>query len=1225
MATIALNYYCDLNQAVKVQYIDGNVFSGDNAGNTISVYVMDGDQPATIGGSVSADVIRADGSTVAVSGALDGNRAYVILPQACYAVPGSISIVIKNTQNTTITTIAALVGNVYRSSTDEIVDPGTIIPSISSLIAAIDAAIGSIPADYSALLASIAADYSSSKTYPVGAYCWEAGVLKRCIVPITSAETYTAAHWTNAVIGDDLSALKSAITNDFKCICGVFNKLDGVIYVDNKYLDASGVEHESSNYHYTDYIPVKSGKHILYIDRGASGVALRVHGYNASKVWTSQIAINNEAVTGEYGIEFVVTSESYIRISTDKRVKLLVLQNGDSLKENITELKTAAEIINAIKWTLPQNRIVQGTYSANSHEPYRQSDNSARIRYGEFLPVLDGSTIRFTPGTNAQQMLIIQLKNGVYVRESSWYTTSSVITIPSDANQIVPIFKRTNGNNITPSEYDAIVVVDTITAKAVDGTVETIGITENELKRSIDIAGSIGWVLPQTNIIQGTYSSGSTAPGKWASSSTRIRNNGFIYVSKGQSIHFVPGTNAAKMVIGFFKDETFVRDSSTYSTETIVRIPSDSNRIILVFKKTDESASITPSDFDATVTISTIVAQEIQESETIVYPTFESGSFNENTGAKRTLATRIRCANEIYVTPLMRIIAPEGYSVLAFQYDANGSYIGYNSGGYQHEMTKSKLSDEAYKINIAIRKDDSPYGDISDKIAFISDNIVVDFYAPNHESIGALTEGGVEYQTIQYEENYYNNDAVSQGKKIDSDGMEESDADYKCTDYISIPTKYGRPLNYSFAFTENGYTGVTIAFYDEQKTHIENDVPDGAVSTPDNAYYVKVVFPVSAEKCSVNFSTESIVPQYVKPRKYLTYQHDLFSYDKNIVSDGAMTAMAKTALKYINNPDYKYGTAHTAFSDECIWTTKDEGTAASSYEGEAYQVDCSTFVQLILMGIVPECSRYLSDLNIPADYGFRFNGLVEYEGYMYGEKRETNSKPLYANSIAKYAYKNGYLFNVDDGLKNIRPGDILFWGNQAPSYDFFENIGHVGFVFEVVRKNDGTAYIQTFESNGGSGACCGILRRVYRDSLLDYAARFPIPYVHSTAKKITNFTTPVSETVSGNASESVKIADIQLAEPLKTGNVYTIHAKGSLPENCRYLFATGGISEMGLVADFEHRPDGDKTIRVAIPTDVTLTTENTISVYCKFIESGSGIAGIDEFDVYDGFVTPPIL
>ena len=33
-------------------------------------------------------------------------------------------------------------------------------------------------------------------------------------MPITTAETYTAAHWTNAVIGDDLSALKSAITEN---------------------------------------------------------------------------------------------------------------------------------------------------------------------------------------------------------------------------------------------------------------------------------------------------------------------------------------------------------------------------------------------------------------------------------------------------------------------------------------------------------------------------------------------------------------------------------------------------------------------------------------------------------------------------------------------------------------------------------------------------------------------------------------------------------------------------------------------------------------------------------------------------------------------------------------------------------------------------------------------------------------------------------------------------
>ena len=214
MATITTDLICNLNQPVAATFLHGNLFSQDNAGNTINVYVLDNGAPATIGGTVSANVIRSDGNTVAVSGAIEGNKAYVILPQACYAVPGRVEIIIKLTQNTTITTIAAIVANVYRSTTDTVVDPGTIIPSISSLIAQIEAAVDSIPVDYPGLLATIAADYSSSKTYPVvGMYAWQGDVLKRNIVPITTAETYTAAHWTNAVIGDDLSALKSAISS----------------------------------------------------------------------------------------------------------------------------------------------------------------------------------------------------------------------------------------------------------------------------------------------------------------------------------------------------------------------------------------------------------------------------------------------------------------------------------------------------------------------------------------------------------------------------------------------------------------------------------------------------------------------------------------------------------------------------------------------------------------------------------------------------------------------------------------------------------------------------------------------------------------------------------------------------------------------------------------------------------------------------------------------------
>lgn len=212
VANCAISLNCELTQPVKVQYIDGNMFSMDNAGNTAHVYVFYNGEPQEIVGSVSADVIRSDGTTVAITGAMSGNRAYVIFPQSCYAVPGVVSVVIKVAEGSTVTTIAAFVANVYRSSTDAIVDPGTIIPSVQNLISAIETAVASIPADYSSLWESLAPDYTNI-TFPVtaGKYCTYNGTLYIAKVDIATTESFTAAHWQSTNIGDNLSALKGAI------------------------------------------------------------------------------------------------------------------------------------------------------------------------------------------------------------------------------------------------------------------------------------------------------------------------------------------------------------------------------------------------------------------------------------------------------------------------------------------------------------------------------------------------------------------------------------------------------------------------------------------------------------------------------------------------------------------------------------------------------------------------------------------------------------------------------------------------------------------------------------------------------------------------------------------------------------------------------------------------------------------------------------------------------
>ena len=208
MARIKTDFYCELTSPVKVQYLNGNVFSMDNNANTLNVFVTEDGQPVTLTGSISADVVRADGGTVTVTGSSSGNQATVVLPQACYAVPGVISITIKNTVDSDVTTLCAVVANVYQSSTDAVVDPGTIIPSVQALITEIETAVSSIPADYSALWTSLAPAFDSTKSYTAGQYVTYNGGVYRFTT--SHSGSWAAGDVTAVNIGGELSDVKSA-------------------------------------------------------------------------------------------------------------------------------------------------------------------------------------------------------------------------------------------------------------------------------------------------------------------------------------------------------------------------------------------------------------------------------------------------------------------------------------------------------------------------------------------------------------------------------------------------------------------------------------------------------------------------------------------------------------------------------------------------------------------------------------------------------------------------------------------------------------------------------------------------------------------------------------------------------------------------------------------------------------------------------------------------------
>lgn len=212
-ATFKRIFRQDLTKPLQIYYNLELVFSKDNLANEIQIELYNGSDVYSGGGSVSGTAIRADGRTVPLeNGTISGNVVTVALTEACMEIPGTLQVYVKLTSGNVKTTIFAGVFTAIRTETSTVIDPGTIIPSITELINSINAAIAGIPADYSMLLGSVAGTYSASKTYAVGDYVWYNGQLYRCSTAITTAEAWTAAHWTSAVISDDVTGLKSALT-----------------------------------------------------------------------------------------------------------------------------------------------------------------------------------------------------------------------------------------------------------------------------------------------------------------------------------------------------------------------------------------------------------------------------------------------------------------------------------------------------------------------------------------------------------------------------------------------------------------------------------------------------------------------------------------------------------------------------------------------------------------------------------------------------------------------------------------------------------------------------------------------------------------------------------------------------------------------------------------------------------------------------------------------------
>ena len=274
------NYYnVDLGGKNFPRALDSMVCQDNVAGNQVGAYVFEDGVAASLGGTCSGRVIRADGTVIALDGTVDGNLLYVTLTSQCYEIPGMIEVVVNSVRYSATTTIVKAFGTVERTTTGAVV-PSANIPNLDQLLAQISA-MQEATSDAEAIITMVADLYSASAAYAVGDYCIHDGVFYMCTTAIAApGEVWNSAHWTATNVGAEIYSRGSALN-------GSIGNLDnGKLKISDTFvfgtLDTNGALIEFANNSRctgVEYYTAKSGD-VLTLDTGFSMILCE---YNASK------------------------------------------------------------------------------------------------------------------------------------------------------------------------------------------------------------------------------------------------------------------------------------------------------------------------------------------------------------------------------------------------------------------------------------------------------------------------------------------------------------------------------------------------------------------------------------------------------------------------------------------------------------------------------------------------------------------------------------------------------------------------------------------------------------------------------------------------------------------------------------------------------------------------------------------------------------------------------
>lgn len=136
MQPITLEYSADILAGIDMTAMPSLFAMGDKLAHVLRVRVKAGGKPVDLTGwTVTASVVRQDQATVMMEGRTVGDAAEVTLEAPCYSQSGGFTLSVAIGREQQVITIFCGRGDVTRTRTDSLVDPGHTIPSVDEIIA----------------------------------------------------------------------------------------------------------------------------------------------------------------------------------------------------------------------------------------------------------------------------------------------------------------------------------------------------------------------------------------------------------------------------------------------------------------------------------------------------------------------------------------------------------------------------------------------------------------------------------------------------------------------------------------------------------------------------------------------------------------------------------------------------------------------------------------------------------------------------------------------------------------------------------------------------------------------------------------------------------------------------------------------------------------------------------------------------------------------------------